>query len=69
MALVGTGGSGKSSVVNLLMRFYDPDAGSVTADGTDLRRVAQEGLRQRISLLSATSVFFSASIKENIRLG
>lgn len=69
LALLGAAGSGKSHVVSLLMRFQDPTAGSLRFDETDYRALSQAGLRSEISLLTAESVFFSASIKENIRLG
>ncbi|HEY9856740.1 MAG TPA: ABC transporter ATP-binding protein, partial [Stenomitos sp.] len=68
-ALVGTGGSGKSSVVNLLLRYYEPSSGSLVIDGQDAREFTQASLRSRVSILTATSVFFSNSVKENIRLG
>lgn len=68
-ALVGPAGSGKSSVVNLLLRYHEPASGRVTVDGQDVRAFTQESLRSRVSILTATSVFFSSSVKENIRLG
>lgn len=68
-ALVGSGGSGKSSVANLLLRYYEPTSGTVRIDGQDARAFMQESLRSRISILTASSVFFGNSVKENIRLG
>lgn len=68
-ALVGSGGSGKSSVANLLLRYYEPTSGTLRIDGQDAREFTQESLRSRLGILTAQSVFFSNSVKENIRLG
>lgn len=69
VALVGPTGAGKSTVLNLLMRFYDPQAGRVTFDGTDLRDAALASLRGQIGVVFQDSFLFDTSIRENIRLG
>ncbi|TMW61092.1 hypothetical protein Poli38472_014553 [Pythium oligandrum] len=69
VALVGSSGSGKSTAISLLERFYDPSAGSVTLDGTDLRSLRLPWLRERISLVSQEPVLFAGSIAENIGMG
>ncbi len=69
VALVGPSGSGKTTVFALLLRFYDPQSGTVRIDGTDLRAFQPEDLRQRIGLVSQDSVVFSADVLENIRYG
>ena len=69
IALVGPTGSGKSSFVNLLPRFYDPDTGSVRIDGHDTRSVDLKSLRQQIGVVLQTSLLFSASIGQNIAFG
>jgi len=69
VALVGHTGSGKSSIANLISRFYDPTRGSVKIDGYDLRHVELESLRQRISVVLQDTFIFSGTIMENIRFG
>ncbi|RLN38445.1 hypothetical protein BBJ28_00002071 [Nothophytophthora sp. Chile5] len=69
VALVGASGSGKSTAISLLERFYDPMAGKVTLDGNDLRDLSLPWLRERISLVSQEPVLFAGSIAENIALG
>ena len=69
IALVGASGSGKSTIVNLLLRFYDPIAGEILIDGRDLRAVTQASLRAQMGVVFQDSVLFHASIFENIRLG
>jgi ATP-binding cassette subfamily B protein len=66
VALVGPTGSGKSTVIALLPRLYDPDEGSVLIDGVDVREVALESLREEIGLVSEDTFLFSASVRENI---
>lgn len=67
-ALVGPSGSGKSTLLALLQRHYDPDAGSVRLDGTDLRELALNALRRGIAVVSQDTVLFHASVAENLRL-
>ncbi|OWZ16474.1 Multidrug resistance protein ABC transporter [Phytophthora megakarya] len=69
VALVGASGSGKSTAISLLERFYDPNAGAVTLDGHDLRELSLSWLRERISLVSQEPVLFAGTIAENIALG
>ncbi len=68
-ALVGSSGCGKSTILNLVMRFYDPTAGSVSIDGHDLRSVTQDSLREQLGIVFQESFLFNTSIRENIRLG
>jgi len=69
VALVGPSGAGKSTVFSLLLRFYDPDSGVVSLDGTDIRNVSLADLRSRIGVVSQEPVLFSADVRENIRYG
>jgi ABC-type transport system involved in cytochrome bd biosynthesis fused ATPase/permease subunit len=67
-ALVGASGAGKTTVVNLLLRFLDPEAGRVTLGGHDLRAYRQEDVRRRIAVAGQDAHIFSTSIAENVRL-
>jgi thiol reductant ABC exporter CydC subunit len=69
IALVGASGAGKTTVVNLLLRFLDPEAGRVTLAGRDLRAYRQDDVRRAIAVAGQDSHLFSASIRENVRLG
>lgn len=69
VALVGRSGSGKSTVLNLLLRFYDPMSGSISLDGVDLRCMDLEDLRRRIGLVSHHPPIFNGSAYANIRIG
>jgi ATP-binding cassette subfamily B protein len=69
IALVGRTGSGKSSLIHLIPRFYDVTAGSITIDGVDIRDVTLNSLRRQIGIVLQESLLFSASIRENIALG
>ncbi|WP_411838316.1 ABC transporter transmembrane domain-containing protein [Paracoccus sp. ME4] len=69
VALVGPSGAGKTTVIQLIQRFWDPQAGRVTLDGVDLRDLARVDLRSRIALVPQDPVIFAASAAENIRLG
>lgn len=69
LALVGRTGSGKSTTASLLMRFYDPDSGSVLIDGHDLRSVKLSWLRSQVSIVFQEAFLFSATIRENIAFG
>jgi ATP-binding cassette, subfamily C, bacterial CydC len=68
VALVGPSGAGKTTVVNLLLRFLDPEAGRVTLAGRDLREYRQEDVRRAIAVAGQESHLFSASIRENVCL-
>ncbi|WP_284140961.1 MULTISPECIES: ABC transporter ATP-binding protein [unclassified Virgibacillus] len=69
VALVGHTGSGKSTIANLISRFYDPTCGSVKVDGHDLCNVSLRSLRNRISVVLQDTFIFSGTIMENIRFG
>src|SRR5699024_841849 len=69
VALVGHTGSGKSTIANLIGRFYDPTKGTVKIDGYDLRDVTLDSLRPRISIVLQDTFIFSGTIMENIRFG
>ncbi|MBB3112164.1 ATP-binding cassette subfamily B protein [Paenibacillus phyllosphaerae] len=68
-AFVGASGSGKSTIINLLMRFYDPQQGAVLFDGVDIRSVNLQSLRAQTGIVFQESFLFRGSILENIRLG
>ncbi|XP_058757075.1 ABC transporter B family member 4-like [Vicia villosa] len=68
-ALVGQSGSGKSTVISLIERFYDPQGGQILIDGIDLREFQLKWIRRKIGLVSQEPVLFSCSIKENIAYG
>jgi len=68
-ALVGQSGSGKSTAISLIERFYDPQAGEVLIDGINLREFQLKWIRQKIGLVSQEPVLFTCSIKENISYG
>ena len=69
VALVGPTGSGKTTIVNLLARFYDPVHGRITIDGIDIREVRQSSLRSQISFVLQDTVLFSGTIWDNIAYG
>ncbi|MGM8214310.1 ABC transporter ATP-binding protein [Bacillaceae bacterium W0354] len=69
VALVGHTGSGKSTIANLISRFYDPTEGAVRVDGHDLRDVKLNSLRQNISVVLQDTFIFSGTIMDNIRFG
>jgi ATP-binding cassette subfamily B (MDR/TAP) protein 1 len=68
-ALVGLSGSGKSTILSLIERFYDIDAGEILLDGVDLRKFNVKSLRSHMGYVSQEPVLFAASIRENIALG
>ncbi len=68
-AIIGGTGSGKSSLVNLIPRFYDVDRGEVLVNGRDVRQMTQQELRAKIGFVPQTPVIFSGTIAENIRCG
>jgi ATP-binding cassette subfamily B protein len=69
IALVGHTGAGKTTIVHLLMRFYDPQRGRILLDGIPIQDFAQEELRQRVGLVLQDTFLFSEDIRYNIRLG
>ncbi|XP_004234243.1 ABC transporter B family member 9 [Solanum lycopersicum] len=68
-ALVGQSGSGKSTVISLLQRFYDPEAGEILIDGVDIKKFQLKWLRQQMGLVSQEPVLFATTIRENIMYG
>jgi ATP-binding cassette subfamily B protein len=66
---VGQSGAGKSTIVNLLTRFYDPDKGRILFDGIDLRHATVRSLRSQLGLVSQDVILFNCSVRENIRMG
>jgi ATP-binding cassette, subfamily B, multidrug efflux pump len=69
VALLGATGSGKSSIINLLPRFYDPTEGRITVDGYDTRQVTLHSLRSQFGIVLQETLLFAATIKENIAFG
>jgi ATP-binding cassette subfamily B protein len=69
IALLGLTGSGKSTIVNLIPRFYDPTAGCITIDGEDVRKVTLNSLRSGIGMVLQETTLFAASIRENLIFG
>ncbi len=69
IALLGATGSGKTSIINLLPRFYDPTAGRITVDGKDLRDVTLDSLRSQIGMVLQETTLFSGTIRDNIAFG
>jgi ATP-binding cassette subfamily B protein len=69
IALLGATGSGKSSIINLIPRFYDPTEGSVVIDGYDLRKVQLQSLRDQVGIVLQETTLFAATIEENISFG
>ncbi|MCB9913565.1 MAG: ABC transporter ATP-binding protein [Planctomycetes bacterium] len=69
VALVGATGAGKSTIVNLALRFHDPDVGRVTLDGVDLRRFAPPALRARSGLVLQEDFLFEGTVRENLLMG
>ncbi|MCR8987144.1 ABC transporter ATP-binding protein/permease [Brevibacillus laterosporus] len=69
IALVGPTGSGKTTIVNLLMRFYDVQQGSVIVDGRDIRQIDKENLRSSIGMVLQDTYLFAGTVIENIRYG
>lgn len=67
-ALVGPSGGGKSTLLNLILRLYDPDSGRILIDGCDLRKASLASLRRKISYVGQDTFLFSASIMDNIRV-
>ena len=68
-AIIGGTGSGKSTLINLITRFYDVESGSVLVDGVDVREMSQTALRAKIGFVPQKTVLFSGSIAENVRYG
>lgn len=69
IALVGPTGAGKTTIINLLTRFYEVDSGRITIDGTDIRQIRKADLRRQLGLVLQDTFSFSGSVMENIRYG
>ena len=69
IAIVGASGSGKSTIANLIPRFYDIQSGSIEIDGIDIRSVTQQSLREQIGIVPQETVLFNGTVYENIRYG
>lgn len=69
VALVGATGSGKTTVVNLLMRFYDPDSGAIYINRQNIKNIAREDLRKKVAIVLQDTVLFSDSIRHNLKYG
>lgn len=69
IAIVGATGSGKTTVVNLLMRFYDPDSGEILLDGININDIPKNKLRENIAIVLQDAVLFESSVLENIKYG
>jgi len=69
VAIIGGTGSGKSSLLNLIARFHDPESGAVRIDGIDIRDFALDDLRQHLALVPQKSFLFSGTVEENLRYG
>ena len=69
VALVGASGSGKSTILNLILRYYDPTGGTVLVDGVDVSRADPSALRARLALVPQDTVIFAMSARDNIRFG
>ena len=67
IALVGSTGSGKTTVVNLLMRFYDIDSGSITVDGVDIRDISSDVLRDSVGIVLQDTVLFTDTVRNNLK--
>jgi ATP-binding cassette subfamily B protein len=69
IALVGASGAGKTTLVNLLLRFYDPTSGKILIDGVDIRDVTLKSLRRQIGVVLQENILFSGTIAQNIAFG
>ena len=69
IALVGPTGAGKTTIINLLSRFYDVDAGRITVDGADIRQIEKASLRRTLGIVLQDTFLFSESVLENVRYG
>ena len=67
--IIGSTGSGKSTLVNMILRFYEPTKGQVFVDGVDIREISQQQLREKVGYVPQKAVLFSGTIAENIRYG
>jgi ABC-type multidrug transport system fused ATPase/permease subunit len=68
IAVVGPSGAGKTTIANLLMRFWEPSSGAITMDGIDVRRLPAEPVRRRIAVIAQSTHLFNASLRQNLLL-
>lgn len=69
VALTGANGAGKTAMINLLMRFHEPQEGTITLDGQDIRKIALQDLRRQIGLVPQLPILFNGTIRDNIAFG
>ncbi|MEM6312101.1 MAG: ATP-binding cassette domain-containing protein, partial [Pseudomonadota bacterium] len=69
VAFVGPSGAGKTTIIQMLLRFYDPDSGTISIDGRDIAKLRKEDFRQEIALVPQDPVIFANTARENIRFG
>src|SRR5690606_21613768 len=69
VALVGQSGSGKSTIANLITRFYDVNKGNILIDGIDIRNLTTSSLRNQLGIVTQDAILFNDSIKNNLKLG
>jgi ATP-binding cassette, subfamily B, multidrug efflux pump len=69
IAILGATGAGKSSLINLIPRFYDPSSGSIEIDGVDIRTIQQDSLLAQIGIVPQETILFSGTVRDNIRYG
>ncbi len=69
IAFVGSTGAGKTTITNLINRFYDIDSGSITIDGVDIRKIKRDDLRRNIAMVLQDTHLFTGTVRENIRYG
>jgi len=69
IALIGPTGAGKTTIINLLTRFYEIESGSITIDGQDIRDIAKDDLRQQLGIVLQDTFLFAGSVKDNLRYG
>lgn len=69
IAIVGRTGAGKTTLADLLLRFYDPESGSISIDGVDLRKIARSSLLEHVAVVTQDPFLFAGTIRENIRYG
>ena len=69
IGIVGPSGAGKTTLINLLLRFYDPDQGSIEVDGIDIRKIKIASLRQQMGVVLQDSLVLGGTVRENILYG